>query len=75
MTELWSSADEVVEHMGVAQVSIYPPIEGRALPVHKIGHLWKFRPSEVGEGIRAGGTEGSERPASKKPPKAKRGRS
>lgn len=75
MTEPWFFADEVVERMDVAPVSIRPLIEVRSLPVHKMGRLWKFKPSEIGEGIRAGGTEGGGKPASKKPPKATRGRS
>lgn len=72
MTEPWSSVDEVVKHLGVAQDSIYRWIESRGLPAHKIGRLWKFKLSEVDEWVRAGGVEGGEKPAPKKPVKAKR---
>jgi len=75
MTEPWSSVDEVAKHLGVVQDSIYRWIEARGLPAHKIGRLWKFKLSEVDEWVRAGGTEGGEKPASKKPARAKRGRS
>jgi excisionase family DNA binding protein len=75
MTEFWSSVVEVAKHLGGAQDSIYRWIEARGLAAHKIGRLWKFKLSEVDVWVRAGGAEGSEKPASKKPPKAKRGRS
>ncbi|AKF86360.1 hypothetical protein MFUL124B02_25785 [Myxococcus fulvus 124B02] len=73
MTEPWSSVDEVAKHLGVAQDSIYRWIEARDLPAHKSGRLWKFKLSEVDEWVRAGGAEGGEKPATQKPPKAKRG--
>jgi excisionase family DNA binding protein len=74
MTEPWSSVDEVVKHLGVAQDSIYRWIEAKGLPAHKIGRLWKFKLSEVDEWVRAGGTEGGKRSASKKSTKVTRGR-
>ena len=52
---------------------MYRWIESRKLPAHRIGRLWKFKLSEVDEWVRAGGAEGGEKPAAKKPPKAKRG--
>jgi len=72
MTEPWSSVDEVVKHLGVAQDSIYRWIESRGLPAHKIGRLWKFKLSEVDEWVRAGEAKGSEKSASRKPAKVKR---
>ncbi len=57
MTEPWSSVDEVAKHLGVTQDSIYRWIEGRGLPAHKIGRLWKFKLSEVDAWVRAGGTD------------------
>lgn len=57
MTEPWSSVNEVAKHLGVAQDSIYRWIEGRRLPAHKIGRLWKFKLSEVDAWVRAGGTD------------------
>jgi len=75
MPEPWSSVDEVAKHLGAAQDSIYRWIEARGLPAHKIGHLWKFKLSEVDGWVRAGGAEGGEKVASKTKTKAKRGRS
>lgn len=51
-TEPWVSVDEVAKHLGVAKESIYRWIEGRGLPAHKIGRLWKFKVSEVDEWVR-----------------------
>lgn len=47
MTESWVSLDEVAKHLGVAKDSVYRWIDGRGLPAHKIGRLWKFKLSEV----------------------------
>jgi excisionase family DNA binding protein len=55
MTEPWVSVDDVAKHLGVAKDSIYRWIEGKGLPAHKIGRLWKFKLSEVDEWVRAGG--------------------
>ena len=60
VTERWSSVDEVAKHLGVAQDSIYRGIEGRGLPAHKIGRLWKFKLSEVDVWVRAGGAGGAD---------------
>ncbi len=76
MTEPWSSVDEVAKHLGVAQDSIYRWIEGRGLPAHKIGRLWKFKLSEVDVWVRAGEAEAREKATAKsKASKSKRGRS
>lgn len=45
--EPWVSVEDVVAHLGVARDSVYRWIEGRGLPAHKIGRLWKFKLSEV----------------------------
>jgi excisionase family DNA binding protein len=55
--EPWVAADTVARHLGVSNDSIYRWIDGRALPAHKIGRLWKFKLSEVDAWVRAGGTE------------------
>jgi excisionase family DNA binding protein len=61
MTEPWPSVDEVAKHLGVAQASICRWIEGRGLPAHKIGRLWKAKLAEVGVWVRAGGAERREK--------------
>ena len=55
--EPWVAVDAVARHLGVSNDSIYRWIDGRALPAHKIGRLWKFKLSEVDAWVRAGGTE------------------
>jgi excisionase family DNA binding protein len=52
-TERWSSVEEVTEHLGVGRDTIYRWIEGKALPAHRIGRLWKFKLSEVDNWVRA----------------------
>lgn len=68
-SEPWVSVEDVAAHLGVARDSVYRWIEGRGLPAHKIGRLWKFKLSEVDEWVRAGGAEGGEKAATKKSPK------
>jgi excisionase family DNA binding protein len=53
--EHWVSVEDVAAHLGVARDSVYRWIDGRGLPAHKIGRLWKFRLSEVDDWVRAGG--------------------
>jgi excisionase family DNA binding protein len=53
-TEPWVSVDVIASHLGVAKDSIYRWIEGRKLPAHKIGRLWKFKISEVDSWVRQG---------------------
>jgi excisionase family DNA binding protein len=55
MTEPWASVDAVAAHLGVAKDSVYRWIDGKGLPAHKIGKLWKFKLSDVDEWVRAGG--------------------
>lgn len=68
-SEPWVSVEDVAAHLGVARDSVYRWIEGRGLPTHKIGRLWKFKLSEVDDWVRAGGAT-SEEP---EPPRAKPG--
>lgn len=53
--EPWVSVEDVANHLGVARDSVYRWIEGRRLPAHKIGRLWKFRLSEIDDWVCAGG--------------------
>lgn len=41
-TETWVSVEDVARHPGVARDSVCRWIDGRGLPAHKIGRLWKF---------------------------------
>src|SRR4051812_16485594 len=50
--EPWVSVEDVAKHLGVARESVYRWIDGRRLPAHKIGRLWKFRLSEIDDWVR-----------------------
>lgn len=54
MTEAWVSVDEVADHLGVGNDSIYRWIESKGLPAHRVGRLWKFKISEVDQWVLAG---------------------
>lgn len=41
----------------MVQDTVYRWRERKRLPAHKIGQLWKFQLSEVGEWVRAGGAD------------------
>jgi len=54
MTERWLSVDEIAEHLGVSRDTIYNWINGKNMPAHRIGKLWKFKVSEVDEWAKSG---------------------
>ncbi len=60
MTEPWVSVEDVANHLGVAKDSIYRWIEGKGLPAHKIGRLWKFKLTEVDDWVRQSGSSAQE---------------
>ena len=47
MNERWLSLKEIAEHLGVSNETVYNWIDGKQMPAHKIGRLWKFKVSEV----------------------------
>lgn len=53
--EPWVALDEVARHLGVSHDTVYRWIDGKGLPAHKLGRLWKFKLSEVDDWVRAGG--------------------
>lgn len=53
-SEPWVSVDVVAGHLGVTRDSVYRWIEGKALPGHRLGRLWKFKLSEVDAWVRGG---------------------
>ena len=53
--EPWVAVDAVAHHLGVSHDTVYRWIDGRAMPAHKIGRLWKFKLSEIDAWVRAGG--------------------
>ncbi len=61
MTERWLSVDEIAEHLGVSRDTIYNWINGKSMPAHQIGRLWKFKVSEVDEWVRTSSVNGETR--------------
>ena len=55
VVEKWVTLKEVQEHLGVGRETILQWIAKRNMPAYKVGRLWKFKLSEVGEWIRSGG--------------------
>ena len=57
MTELepWFSVEEIARHLGVSKETIYRWLERESIPAHRMGKLWKFKPSEVDDWVRSGG--------------------
>ncbi len=52
--EKWSSLKEITEYLGASRESVFKWIEGKGMPAHKLGKLWKFKVSEVDEWIMSG---------------------
>lgn len=50
--ERWVGVDDVAAHLGVAKDSVYRWIEGRRLPAHRVGRLFRFKLSEIDEWVR-----------------------
>jgi len=54
--EPWLSVEEISNHLGVSKESIYRWLKLGRIPSHRIGKLWKFRPSEVDAWVISGGS-------------------
>jgi excisionase family DNA binding protein len=52
--EPWVGITEVAAHLGVNKDSVYRWIEGKGLPAHRVGRLYRFKLSEVDEWVRTG---------------------
>lgn len=61
MTELepWFSVEEIARHLGVSKETIYRWLERESIPAHRMGKLWKFKPSEVDKWVMEGGAKSS----------------
>jgi len=63
--EKWLSVEEIADHLGISKETVYRWLEKGGIPAHRIGKLWKFRPSEVDRWVTKGGAE--ESPVTSKP--------
>jgi len=53
--EPWYSVEEISRHLGVSKETIYRWLEKHRIPAHRMGKLWKFKPSEVDQWVKNGG--------------------
>ena len=54
MAERWVSIDEISEHLGVLQDTLYKWVARKKMPAHKVGRLLKFQIKEVDQWVRTG---------------------
>lgn len=66
--EPWYSVEEIACHLGVSKETIYRWLERRNIPAHRMGKLWKFKPSEVDAWVQTGGA--SDDRAARTPPES-----
>jgi excisionase family DNA binding protein len=45
----WLSMDDVTAYLGIKRDTAYKWIKRKGMPAHKVGHLWKFKQSEIDE--------------------------
>ncbi len=53
--EPWYSVEKIAEHLGVSKETVYRWLDRRAIPAHRMGKLWKFKPREVDAWVQSGG--------------------
>jgi excisionase family DNA binding protein len=53
--EPWYSVEEIARHLGVSKETIYRWLEKKKIPAHRMGKLWKFKPTEVDLWVQNGG--------------------
>jgi excisionase family DNA binding protein len=54
MDDRWLSVDEIAEYLGIAKDTVYTWINGRGMPAHRVGRLWKFKKDEVDVWVKSG---------------------
>ena len=55
LQDKWIGLDEAAEYLGIKPVTLRKWIkEGKGVPAHKIGRLWKFKCSELDEWVKSG---------------------
>jgi excisionase family DNA binding protein len=59
--ERWLSVEEIATHLGVSKETVYRWLEKGKIPAHRVGKLWKFKPSEVDAWVISGEASQQER--------------
>lgn len=52
----WLSINEITNHLGISNDTVYKWIDKHGMPANRMGRLWKFKKNEVDAWVRAGGT-------------------
>jgi excisionase family DNA binding protein len=55
MDDRWLSVEEIATYLGVSKDTVYNWINGKKMPAHKVGRLWKFKKEQVDAWVEAGG--------------------
>lgn len=55
--EPWLSVEEVAKYLGISKETVYRWLEKKKVPAHRVGKLWKFKPSEVDAWVKSGDAE------------------
>ena len=42
MSEPWLSVEDIAEHLGVSEDTVYNWVANKGMPAHKVGRLWKI---------------------------------
>jgi len=51
----WLSVDEICQHLGVSNDTVYRWIDRFEMPAHRVGRRWKFKKDQVDAWVEAGG--------------------
>lgn len=73
--ERWLSVEQIAAHLGISKETVYKWLDKGAIPSHRIGHLWKFRASEVDKWVEKGNAGEKKPRRTKRKPKSMEGES
>lgn len=51
----WLSVEGIAEYLGVSKETIYRWLDRKKIPAHRVGKLWRFKPTEVDQWVISGG--------------------
>ena len=54
----WLTVEGIAEYLNVSKETIYRWLERETIPAHRMGKLWRFKPTEVDEWVMKGGAAG-----------------